>query len=856
MRPEPSESRLQREVNDIVRGDVRRSLRRGVLVAGVFACGGILLTATLPAAELSYNRDVRPILSDKCFACHGPDAHARQADLRLDRREEALSALSPDDPTISEVLSRVETSDADLVMPPPSTHKRLTAREKRVLRQWVESGAAYEPHWSFIPLRPVPVPAVESNWPRGDLDRFVLQRLQREKLKPSPEADRATLLRRVSLDLTGLPPTPEEVAAFVQDPLPDDAAYERVVDRLLASPRFGEHFAWHWLDAARYGDSDGYESDPMRNMWPWRDWVVEAFNRNLPYDRFIVEQLAGDLLPEATLRQKLASGFNRNHRLNNEGGIDPEEWLIEYVCDRAETTSTVFMGLTWGCARCHDHKFDPITQRDYYRLFAYFHNVPEIGNGRGDSNAEPMLSVSRLEDLEELAVVLEELRPLQAELEGVKSLPDFEPRFQEWLTALDDAALRSLPKELQETPRSKWTRPQTNQARQHYLTQVDAAGREVQQRLSPVQKRYDALIRTGAKVMVMGELPQPRVTHILNRGAFDQPGEVVSLGTPEWLPPLPVEAASNRLGLAEWLVSREHPLTSRVAVNRFWQLVFGQGLVRTPEDFGLQGEPPTHPELLDWLALRFMERGWDVKALVKELVLSSTYRQSSVASSELLARDPENRLLARASRFRLPAQTVRDQALYVSGRLVERVGGPPVKPYQPDGLWQDIIKGRPVYVRDKGEGLYRRSLYTLWRRAVKPPEMVLLDANERDTCTVNQRRTNTPLQALLLLNDVGFVEAARGVGVRMLAQPGDDATRIEFAVRTVLSRSVSEAEREILAEVLQSARERFSAAPEEARRFIAFGDSAPPREVNPVELAAHTAVARILLNVDEAITRQ
>jgi hypothetical protein len=815
-----------------------------------------MVFASAATADVSYNRDIRPILSDKCFACHGPDANARQAELRLDRRDDALRALSPGDVGSSEVLARIATDDADLVMPPRSTHKKLTAREKKLLREWIGGGAEYEPHWSFIAPRPAPAPQVDSEWPRGDLDRFVFARLKKEGLAPSPDADRATLLRRVTIDLTGLPPTPQEIAAFLADPAPLDAALETVVNRLLASPRFGEHFAWHWLDAARYGDSDGYESDPLRNMWPWRDWVVESFNRNLPYDQFIVEQLAGDLLPDATLRQKLATGFNRNHRLNNEGGIDPAEWLIEYVCDRAETTATVFMGLTWGCARCHDHKFDPITQRDYYQLFAYFHNVPEIGNGRGDSNAEPMLSVSRLEDLEALAAVLAELQPLQAELKAVEDSADFKRAYKTWLDGLDEAAIKELPNDLQETPRAEWAKKQLDQARRHYLTQVDPAGVAVQQRLAPVDRRHAALVKTGAKVMVMGELPEPRASHILNRGAFDQPGELVVMGTPDWLASLPENAPASRLGLAEWLVSPEHPLTSRVAVNRFWQLLMGHGLVRTPEDFGLQGEAPTHPELLDWLALRFIDSGWDVKALVKEIVLSRTYRQSSAASSELLARDPDNRLLARASRYRLPAQVVRDQSLLVSGRMVEKVGGPPAKPYQPDGLWQDIIKGRPVYQRDQGEGLYRRSLYTLWRRAVKPPEMVLLDANERDTCTVSQRRTNTPLQALLLLNDVGFVEAARGVAERLLREEGDDEAHVELACRIVLSRSPRETERGILADALREARAEFTADPDAAAKFVAFGDTAPPKELDVVELAAHTAVARILLNLDEAITRQ
>ncbi|MCA9053672.1 MAG: PSD1 domain-containing protein, partial [Planctomycetaceae bacterium] len=713
-----------------------------------------VLVTSLVRADVQFNRDIRPILSDKCFACHGPDAQAREADLRLDRRDDAARVLGPAVPAESDLLARIGSTDPDVVMPPPSTHKQVTPREAKLLREWIEQGAEYEPHWAFLPVHAVAPPPLESEWVRSDLDRFVLARLQKADLTPSPLADRATLIRRVTLDLTGLPPTVEEVDAFLNDPSPLERAYETVVDRLLDSPRFGEHLAWHWLDAARYGDSDGYESDPFRNMWPWRDWVIEAFNRNLPYDQFIVEQLAGDLLPRPTLRQQLATGFNRNHRLNNEGGILPEEWLVEYVCDRAETTATVFMGLTWGCARCHDHKFDPVTQRDYYRLFAYFHNVPEIGNGTGASTAVPMLQVSRLTEFEDFERAQAVLRPLEAELEAIKGADEFETRFYNWLQTLDDESRQALPEDFRDKPQSKWTSKERQAAREHFLNQVDPAGHEAYERLAPAKREYDRLARTGARVMVMGELPQPRETHVLIRGAYDQPGEPVSMGTPEWLPPMDDALPNNRLGLAQWLVSPEHPLTSRVAVNRFWQLLFGTGLVKTPEDLGLQGDPPSHPELLDWLARRFIDSGWDVKGLLKEIVMSSTYRQSSAVTEEHLTVDPENRLLARAPRFRYPAQVIRDQALAASGLLIEKFGGPPVKPYQPDGLWQEIIKGRPVYTRDKGDGLYRRSLYTLWRRGVKPPEMVLLDANERDTCQVNQRRTNTPLQALLLLNDV------------------------------------------------------------------------------------------------------
>jgi hypothetical protein len=822
-----------------------------------FAIALCILIGNAASADVRFNRDVRPILSDKCFACHGPDAAARQADLRLDVREAAESVLAPGRPEESELLARIVSTDPELRMPPESTHKSVSPAEVATLREWIAAGAEYEPHWSFISLREAPVPATGSPWPANAIDQLIFQRLQQSNLAPSPQADRSTLLRRVTLDLTGLPPTPDELRAFLDDPADDDAAFATVVDRLLDSPRFGEHFAWHWLDAARYGDSDGYESDPGRNMWPWRDWVVEAFNLNLPYDQFIIEQLAGDLLPEPTLRQMIASGFNRNHRQNNEGGILPEEWVVEYVCDRAETTATVFMGLTWGCARCHDHKFDPISQRDYYQLFAYFHNVPEVGNGFGESTAVPMLEVSALNRLEEFAAVREELAPLRQRLTEVDQSEAFSARFTEWTAGLTPEGGQQLPKELQEAEPSAWTDAQRSQARAHYLNQVDEEGRAAEAALAPVRSRYDALLKTGAKMMVMGEMETPRATHVLYRGQYDQPRDEVTMSTPAWLPPPPVDAPRNRLGLARWLTSREHPLTSRVAVNRFWQLLFGTGLVKTPEDFGAQGERPSHPELLDWLALDFMDSGWNTKRLVRTIVLSRTYRQSSAVSATLLAIDPDNRLLARGPRNRLPAQVIRDQSLAVSGLLVEFLGGPPVKPYQPDGLWQDIIKGRPVYKRDSGAGLYRRSLYSLWRRAVKPPELVLLDANERDVCTVGQRRTNTPLQALLVLNDVAFVEAARSLAARSLSAHPDDATAmIRDASQRSLGRDLTDAELSVLRTEYARALEEFRAQPERAAALIAIGDSPAPPDAPTDQLAALTIVCRILLNLDETLSRQ
>ncbi len=767
--------------------------------------------------DVQYNRDIRRILSDNCFACHGRDAEHREGGLRLDQREGALAeadsgerSIVPGDVSTSELYRRIISDDEDERMPPPDSNKTLTREEVDLVRRWIEQGATYQAHWSFVPPAKVTPPAVKAQQVNNDIDRFVFARLKREGLVPSPQANRRTLIRRVALDLTGLPPTPDEVDAFVNDQRPIDAAYEMVVDRLLKSPRYSEHMAYVWLDAARYADSDGYESDPLRNMWPWRDWVVWALNENMPYDQFVIEQLAGDLLPGATMRQRLATGFNRNHRLNNEGGILPEEWLVEYVADRAETTATVFMGLSWGCGRCHEHKYDPETQEDYYRLFAFFHNLPEKGSARGDSTAEPMLSVPRLANIE-----------------------TFEA---------NDAALQELKKQLSE------------------VAQDDTS---IKDQIASLEKTQAQLLKTGAKVMVMADMPEPRQTHVLVRGAYNRPGKPVTMGTPTWLPLMEESWPKNRLGLARWLVDRRHPLTARVAVNRIWAQHFGIGLVKTQDDFGTQGEPPSHPDLLDYLALRFIETGWDVKELHKLIVMSSTYRQTSNVAATLdnaksgYETDPENRLLARGPRIRLPAAVIRDQALAVSGLLVEQRGGPPVKPYQVAGLWREIIKGGPTYKRDTGDKLYRRSLYTLWRRAVKPPLMLLLDANERDTCKVSQQRTNTPLQALLLLNDVTFVEAARGLAERLIREGGDDvADRISYGMKLTTCRGPTAEELAILKEELESYRASYRTVPEAAKALIAIGESKPNAQIPAAELAAYTALARLLLNLDETITSE
>ncbi len=813
-------------------------------------------------AEVKFNRDIRPILSDKCFTCHGPDGGAREADLRLDIRAEAIKAgIVPGDPDASPVLQRILEEDPKERMPPRKTHKTVSPEEAAKLRQWIADGAEYQGHWAFIPVTEPEIPEVaQEDWPLNEIDRFILAKLESNGLKPSAKADRATVLRRVSLDLTGLPPSPDEVAAFLEDPSPDQEALSKAVDRLLASPQHGEHAAWRWLDAARYADSDGYESDPLRNMWPWRDWVVESINQNMPYDQFVIEQLAGDLLEDPSMRQLLATGFNRNHRLNNEGGILPEEWIVEYVCDRAETTATVFMALTWQCARCHDHKFDPIPQKDYYQLFAFFNTVPEDGRGRGANAAPPMMDVPALPHFEEYAALQPQITELEKQLAALKKDEGFAPAKKAWLEQLkaDEEARQKLPRDLGKTPVEKWNGSLHRTAEDYFLRVAYEPGRPIARELGPLNQRSAALRQTGAKVMIMGEMEDdPRKSYILDRGAYDQPKEEVFPETPSALPPMDPNLPKNRLGLAQWLVEPDHPLTARVMVNRIWEQYFGTGIVKTQEDFGSQGELPSHPDLLDYLAWRFVQEGWDVKALRKLIVTSATYQQVSLVTPELLEIDPENRLLARGPRYRLPAAVIRDQALAASGLMVGTMGGEPVKPYQPEGLWKEIIKGRVVYKRDTGDALYRRSLYTLWRRAVKPPLMMLLDSNERDTCAVNARRTNTPLQALLLMNDITFVETARALATRMIQEGGDDeASRITHGMLLLTAREPSAEEADILVTEFANQLAHYQSHPEEAAELIAYGESKPAAGLDAAELAAYTNVARILLNLDETITKE
>lgn len=810
------------------------------------------------AEPLSFSRDVLPILSDRCFHCHGPDPKHREADLRLDVREAAIEhgALVPGKSSASELVRRIVSSDPDELMPPPASNRSLSPAEREVLKRWVDEGAPWGKHWAFEPPVRPPVPQVAmSHWPRNPIDVFILARLEREKLRPSPEASKETLLRRVYLDLVGLPPTPEEVDAFLLDNAPD--AYERVADRLLASPRYGERWAWEWLDAARYADSNGYQGDPERTMWPWRDWVVSAVNTNMPYDRFTIEQLAGDLMPDDALGPKIATGFNRNHMFNGEGGRIAEETRVENVMDRAETVGTVWLGLTIGCARCHDHKYDPFTNRDYYSFYAYFNNTSETGGASGGGRSgqiTPVLDFTTEAERQRIAALRAEVVKA-GESVAQEELTVF-PRKPGEKTADSPAA-----KQLSEKIVANLNKPPHEREKDarieladKFKTSQPKYGKLLAE-LNGAISRSESAQNAVPRVMVMDDMPKPRETFMLDKGAYDKPLGKVEPLLPASLPALPKGASNNRLGLAQWLVDPEHPLTARVTVNRYWQSIFGVGLVKTAEDFGVQGERPSHPELLDWLACEFRDSKWDVKRLLRLIVTSSAYRQSSKVSPSLWERDPDNRLLARGPRFRLPSWLIRDQALAAGGLLVEKLGGPPVKPYQPEGIWEEATFGKKSYVQDHGEALYRRSLYIFWRRIVGPT--MFFDTAARQTCTVKQVRTNTPLHALTTLNDVTFVEAARALAQRSLqSSAGGDESRIERAFRLATSRRPTVAEMQVLAASLGKLRAKYSADRSAAEQLLKVGESPSDDKLDTTEHAALTALALMILNLDETLTKQ
>jgi len=794
---------------------------------------------SVDTARVEYNRDIRPILSRSCFPCHGFDAQQREAGLRLDIREEACqpaesgaTPIFPGKPDQSEVVARIGSDDESIVMPPPEINKGLSKREIQLLKQWILEGAEYQPIWSLIPPRKPTTQAIsqlDSSWARNGIDHFILARLEQAGMRPSAEADRETLIRRVSFDLTGLPPTLKEIDCFLSDSSPE--AYETLVDRLLASPHFGERMAVMWLDAARFADTHGYHLDAGRDMTIWRRWVIDAFNRNLPFDQFTVEQLAGDLLPNATVEQKVASGFNRNHMINFEGGAIDEEYRSAYVVDRVNTMSTVWLGLTLGCCQCHDHKFDPVTQNEYYRLYAFFNNVDEKGIDGEVGNCEPLLKFPTAEQEQKLTELTSTISVIKEQIE-----------------------------------------------RQRSSKEANHSAAQLEKQLTDLEKEKVELEDKIPSAMIMAEMNPPRDTFVLLRGDYDQHGEKVTAAVPKALPPLPVNAPANRLGLAHWLVDPSHPLVARVAVNRLWQMLFGTGIVRSSEDFGSQGELPSHPELLDWLAIEFVEPSraplgtgssskWNIKAIIRLMVMSATYRQASVLTSSGRDRDAENRLYARMSRTRLPAEFIRDQALAASGLLQHSVGGPSVSPYQPAGLWEELNSlekigerekrwSRRFYQQSHGADLYRRGMYTIWKRSSPAPSMSAFDAPDRETCTVRRATSNTPLQALVLLNDPTYVEAARKLAERVILEaPNNMNDRFILLFRLTAGRQPSDAERAVLLSTLEDQQRRFRSNPEAAHKLVQVGESARSEELDTIELAAWANVASVLLNLDETITK-
>jgi uncharacterized protein DUF1553/uncharacterized protein DUF1549/cytochrome c len=826
----------------------------------IFAGAAFLASASLAApATVDFNRDIQPILSENCYQCHGPDKGNRKGDLRLDVEKDAKARHDDATPIIpqhsaeSELIRRILTREADDLMPPAKSHKKLTAAQIETLKHWVDEGAVWGVHWSFLPVKKPAVPPVSDAKFKiqNPIDAFVLARLQKEKLSPSPEASKETLIRRVTLDLTGLPPMPEELDAFLHDASPQ--AYEHVVDRLLNSPRYGERWCWDWLDAARYSDTNGYQGDPERTMWPWRDWVVRALNANMPFDQFTVWQMAGDLLPNPTTEQKLATGFNRNHMMNGEGGRIAEESRVENVMDRVETASTLWLGLTMGCSKCHDHKFDPVTMRDYYGLYDFFNQTSETGALRG-GQAPPALDMSTPAELERSKAAQEKLEKV------AQSVVEFElkkfPRPEGKPLSESDAQKLpgNLPRYIADTEPKKRGVDALLESVNYFKGKDDAYAKELEHLLKAVRVR-DAANKSVTRVMVMDTLPQPRDTFMLVKGAYDKATDVkVTALTPATLPPMKPEAPKNRLGLAQWLVSRENPLTSRVTVNRFWQSFFGIGLVKTTEDFGAQGEKPSHPELLDWLAAQFMDSGWDVKALHRLIVTSSTYRQSSKVTPLFYERDPENRLLSRGARFRLPSWMIRDVALSASGLLETKSGGPSVKPYQPEGIWEEATFGKIGYQQDHADSLYRRSLYTYWRRIVGPT--MFFDNASRQYCAVRTLRTNTPLHALTTLNDVQYVEAARALAQRVMLANTNDAARLDHTYRLTLARRAKPDETALLLQRLEYLKTQFSENKESALNLLAVGESPHDPKLDPTEHAAWTALCELILNLDEAISKE
>ncbi len=824
-------------------------------IATILCCSSATDAAEAP---LRFAEQVQPILSEFCFQCHGPDSQARQADLRLDVREHALRTeqpvIAPGNSADSELIRRIVSDDPEQQMPPPKLKRALNEKQIATLRQWIDEGAEWGQHWAYDPIRKPRVSASSfGTLVRHPIDVFLGQRLEREGLTFSELAPKSTWLRRVTLDLTGLPPSRDDGVSFEADANPDAA--DRSVDRLLASAAYGERFVWDWLDAARYADSNGYQGDAERTMWPWRDWAVRAWNADMPFDQFTVWQLAGDLAPQASDEQRLATGFCRNHMINGEGGRIPAENRVDYVMDMTETMGTVWLGLTLNCCRCHDHKFDPLKQRDYYGLASFFNNTPVDGGG-GDPQTRPNLETPSEEQQRQLRAAKEEITRAAAGLDELERRHF--PR-GEGQTAADASMAQGAPGAILEILKSAPANRDRGQLEK--LNKQFAERSELNEYgpallvLKSALERRDGVARAIPRVMIMEEMPQPREMHVLFKGLYDKPTEKVETSVPQQLAAFQAEWPKQRWGLAQWLVSAEQPLTARVIVNRFWSQLFGVGIVKTSEDFGVQGEMPQHPQLLDWLASSFRQSGWDVKRLFRQMSLSHAYAQSSRVSPELTDRDPENRWLARGPRGRLPAWMLRDQALALAGMLSRPIGGPPVKPYQPLGIWEETTFGNKRYEQDHGENLYRRSVYTFWRRIIGPP--IFFDSASRQTCTVKQSRTNTPLHALLTLNDVTYIEAARGLADRMLNEvsSGVDA-RIDQLFQTVLLRSPTTEEREVLTSAFRRMQGEFSADTESAVKLIRMGEWPQADRGDAAEFAAWIVVCNSILNLDEVLCKE
>ena len=837
------------------------------------------------ASPVDFDRDIHPLLADHCYQCHGPDAKQRQAGLRLDlqeglfRVEKDVSIVVPGKPDQSELIRRITHPDSAQRMPPAETRSTLSREQIDLVRRWIQGGASWKGHWSLQPIRQPAIPSTflidsgtSTSYGRADrarnpIDHFVLRQLSRRRFPASPPASPERILRRVTFDLTGVPPTLKELDEFLADDSPN--AYQKVLDRLLGSPRYGERMVWDWLDAARYADTNGFQDDFVRTMWPWRDWAVRALNENMPFDQFTIWQLAGDLLPDATFEQKLATGFCRNHMINGEGGRIAEENRVEYIFDQIETLGTVWLGMTVQCCRCHDHKFDPLRQQEYYQLFAFFNQTPVDGRGRF-GKTPPVVTLANDQERRRTG----ELKQLIDA--AASAVADFEESFFD--ESRDASVEASRAKNDLPDPVRKALKTKPVERHSKHLSRIEEhfskSAPEYKLLLQPLREAVvenEELQKDIPHVMVMQDMEQPRKTFVLNKGLYDQQGEEVSASTPAVFSRVADNTPTDRLSLSRWLLNPAHPLTARVTVNRHWQLFFGTGLVETVGDFGSQGKRPSHPDLLDWLAWNFSQSGWNTKTLHHKILTSATYRQTSKRSAprrdftrvrdqaddgawQVRDRDLRNRWLARGPRFRMPAWMIRDQALAVSGQLSDRIGGPPVKPYQPAGVWSEVTFGTRVYERDHGEKLYRRSLYTFWRRIVGPT--LFFDAGKRQTCTVNVTRTNTPLHALVTLNDVTYVEAARGLAQRVMESSGplpDD--RIELAFRLTTSRRTSQTEREILRSRYATLKDQYATESAEATKLLANGESPRNEQLDTTEHAALTSLCLMLLNLDESLSK-